>query len=296
MTIANAQCLNYTIIKNESQKALYRIIMSEEKNRPNYANPPVQEIGIGFSFDNSRIKTDFDKIVNVFHTNNRIEFPVIEQQGFLIPIDISSETSKADESKDESKNEIVMRQERDRYVLSNVSHRRVIVIKDSYFSFRVLRNEEGNFPKYSVVYPEALKFFESFSGEYSTLKELQLVYRDEIEIPIGESFDANDYFRIGVNLPEALDNTIQNLDLSLKLDIPADQLLDSSLEIAFSCIKPQKEGNLRFRFVWLLDSNLAKSLPSPTKESIIQHLDAMHEQIYRYFDASFTDQCKSSFK
>lgn len=255
----------------------------EKKSLPNYTNPPVQEVGIIFSYTWSDINL-FSSAVADFITQNKPDILSLRLDYQLIPTTDSEFKNIAlpDDIKDI--------QTIKRLIGINVldtSQTKNVNISLGRFQFSSTRNKD-NIPRYSAVSNDIFHWYESFASDYSAISKLELYYKDKIVIPTEQiNNDSKLYFNLAVNLPK-------NFPIPQAFTFHS-QPKDKSATEAFSLELDHFEENANsvYHLNWHLERQLNDG--GCNKNEIIECLDKMHQILYDRFNELITDKCKRLF-
>jgi uncharacterized protein (TIGR04255 family) len=245
------------------------------------ANPPIVEVGVEFQFDPNPEKPPWDLPVAMpFIQRFQESLPHVEiVQAEEIRIEKRSSRGIPEKLSGKISLDHVKAQDKD--------ERRRLEVGSDRMGYRLLRCGK-EYPGFDSLLIEALDKLSQYVEHFhpTAVRGAALTYLDIVKIPVtpGEGVDLDDYFRLGLRVPDDPFGVLGGF--SIKLIFPHSPRADGVL-LVFATEPTTEDGALRFRMRW---QGPCDGINSLGPDAISQRLEAAHEHMRKCFMACFTEK------
>lgn len=246
---------------------------------PPFKSPPIAEAWVGFTFELPQASLWNTRVAGRFLAHFESDFPLKQE--------VSSETVETEESP-------AGREERSRTTALDVVRvfsedgTRAIQLRASGFSYHHIRGG-SECPGFDAVRLKALSIFGAYKAFFSPvrLKNVDLVYRDIIDIPLGADggLVLNEWFNVGLSAPASF-GTLS--------EIRHQAVYSGSHGLPFLLHFQTMEASeklARFKLDW----RVALNDPGESAESIEVGLAKARETLHAAFEDAMTDKSLALF-
>lgn len=258
----------------------------KNNSMPNYARPPVQEVGIVFSY-NKKDSKDFYSSVIDFKERNKPDILTNRFKFEFIPVDQESNMNPQT-----NPNDIISVKVSPNLIEAlffDISKTKHIEITRDFFKLYSIR-QNNIFPRFGQTANEIFRWYESFENNFAIVSGVELYYRDKIVIPTDNtSFVFSYYFNIQNRiLPNVITEPgIINVDAELSED-------NEPYSFGFNIKHSTNDTQHVYDINWHLKHDF--SIENVDVAHVKERLDKMHAILYKYFDSVLTDNCKKLFE
>ena len=244
-------------------------------------NPPVVEVGIEFQLDPAPEKQRWDLPVAMpFVERFKETMPHVEV--------VKSEKIRIEKRSPqgvpiELRGEINLNQVR----AHDEGERQWLEVGEDRVAYRLLRGGK-EYPGFDVVLESTLSVLRQYNQHFRPMavRRAILTYMDIVKIPRapGEGIDLDDYFRLGVRLPDDPFGALGAF--AIRFVLPPSPYSDR-LQLAFSTEPGTEEESLRFRMRW---QSLCDGINTLDEEELRNRLTAAQSHLVKCFLACFTER------
>lgn len=244
-------------------------------------NPPVVEVGLDFHFDPDPDKQPWDLPVAM---------PFVEQFQDSFP---HVEVVRAEEIRVEKRSpqglpeRLSGKISLDHVKAHDEGERRRLEVGNDRMGYRLLRCG-GQYPGFSSLLEQALPKLKRYVEHFrpTGIRRTALSYLDIVKIKMArdEGVELEDYFRLGIELPQDPFGLVGGFVLQLLL--PKSPRADE-IQLLFATEPSEQSGVLRFRMHW---RSICDNIGTLEDEALCQRLRAAHEHLRKCFFASFTEK------
>ena len=245
-------------------------------------NPPVVEVGIDFQFDPDPEKKPWDLPVAM---------PFVEQfKEFLPHIEIvrAEEICIEKRSPQGLPERLSGKISLDQVRVHDEAEQQWLEVGNDRMAYRLLRGGK-EYPGFSTVMEKALEILAQYIQHFrpTAVRRAILSYVDIIKISgmADSRVELNDYFRLGVDLPEDPFGPLGGFAIHFVL--PPTTPGSDRLQLAFTTEQKNESDDLRFRMRWL---SFCEGILSLDNENLRDRLTVAHEHLVKCFLACFTEK------
>jgi uncharacterized protein (TIGR04255 family) len=243
-------------------------------------NPPVVEVGVEFLFNPDPEKKPWDLgIAEAFLDQFQQFMPHIE---YLQAEEIRIDKRNPQGLPEKISGKISLDQVR----AHDDEGRHWLQVGNDQMGYRLLRRE-SNYPGFQAVLEKAFDMLGLYIQHFrpSSVSRMILTYFDIINIATqaGEGIELNDYFMLGVKLPENVFGPLGSF--AMQVDFP-ETLPSDRLRLLFAS-GPNEDGKLRFNMRW---HTLCSNVDSLDIEDLRHRLATANEHVEKCFFACFTER------
>lgn len=245
------------------------------------ANPPVVEVGIDFQFEPNPEKQPWDLPVAI---------PFVERFKDCLPHVqiVQAEEIRIEKRSPQGRPEKLSGKiSLDHVKAHDECEKQWLEVGNDRMAYR-LRRGGNEYPGFEAVLEEAVKLLSQYMDHFrpTAVRRAILTYVDIIRIPSGAEagIDLDDFFRLGVKLPEDPFGPLGGF--AIRFVLPQSPCADS-LQVRFVTEPETEKGSMRFRMHW---QSLCDGINSLDEEKLRQRLSAAREHLVKCFMACFTEQ------
>lgn len=244
-------------------------------------SPPVVEVGIDFHLDPNPEKQPWDLPVAM---------PFVEQfKDFMPHIEVvqAEEIRIVKRSPQGVPERLSGKISLDLVRAHDEGERHWLEVGNDRVAYRLLRGGM-EYPGFDSVLNEGLKVLNQYKEHFrpTAVRRATLTYLDIVKIPrtAGDGVELDEYFRLGMKLPEDPFGQLGAFTIRFTLSPSPDS---DRLHLVFSTEPTTEKDFLRFRMRW---QSLCDAINSLDAVELRRRLMAAHEHLVKCFLACFTDQ------
>jgi uncharacterized protein (TIGR04255 family) len=245
------------------------------------ANPPIVEVGIGFQFEPDPEKQPWDLPVAVpFVELFKDSMPYLEV--------VKNEEIRIEKRSPQGVPEVISgKSSLDHVRAHDEEERQWLEAGNDRMAYRLLRGGK-EYPGFESVLEKALEILGRYVQHFrpTAVRRAILNYLDIVKVPApaGEAIELEDYFQLGVKLPEDPFGPIG--EFATQFILPATPGADR-LHLAFMTEHKREHGNLGFQMRW---QSICDGIGTLDGDVLRHRLTSAHEHLAKCFRACFTSR------